>query len=120
MTAARVMRQADIMAALDRLMAAMPVIGPVERPGRPGFHRFNRLERAADIALDYTTTTLPPKTVFFPPEETLFTFDRNGIPQIEGPPEASPFVLVGVHPCDLAALDALDTAYGFPPADTLW
>jgi sulfhydrogenase subunit beta (sulfur reductase) len=120
MSATCVISEAAFQATLDRLMAEMPVIGPVERPGRTGFYRFARLERAADLARDYTTTTLPPKTVFFPPVETLFTFDLEGAPQIEPPPETLPFVLAGVHPCDLAALDALDTAYGFPPAEALW
>lgn len=120
MSATWVISEAAFETELDRLMAEMPVIGPVERFGRPGSYRFARLERAADLARDYTTTTLPPKTVFFPPVETLFTFDLEGTPRIDPPPEMTPFVLAGVHPCDLAALDALDVAYGLPPADALW
>lgn len=105
---------------LDRLMQDMEVIGPVERRNQPGFYRFDRLNSASDLASDYTTTTIPPKTAFFPPVETLFSFDQDGAAHITEHRGTPPFVLAGVHPCDLAALEALDAAYAFPPAELRW
>jgi ferredoxin len=52
--------------------------------------------------------------------DRLFTFDRGGTPRIEAQTDDTPFVLAGVHPCDLAAIEALDAAYAFPPADARW
>ena len=110
----------ELQSLLDQLMQDMPVIGPVVRPEQPGFYRFNRLESADELTGEYTTTTLPPKTAFFPPVDRLFTFGRDGAPYIEEQTEESSFVLIGVHPCDLAAIEALDAAYAFPPSDMRW
>lgn len=120
MTAAYVISKEAFESLLDRLIQDMPVIGPVKRLDQPGFYRFDRLEKAADLQVAYTTTTIPPKKVFFPPVDDMFTFAQDGSLHIEKEKEQSPFVLVGLHPCDLAAVEALDAAYAFPPADMRW
>lgn len=120
MTASYVVSQTAFHSLLDRLMQDVEVIGPVERQDQPGFYRFDRLASSADLAVSYTTTTLPPKAAFFPPVETLFRFDQDGAPHIAEQRDDSPFVLAGVHPCDLAAIEALDAAYAFPPAELRW
>ncbi|MGB6068266.1 MAG: 4Fe-4S dicluster domain-containing protein [Desulfomonilaceae bacterium] len=105
---------------LARLVEAGPVFGPRERPDQPGFHYFDRLDDPLDLTLDYVTTTIPPKKVFFPPIETLFSFTENGTLSLDRIRETTPFTLIGVHPCDLEALDELDAAYSYPPAETRW
>lgn len=120
MTASRVISEESFLALVDRLIPDMRVIGPVERRGQPGFHRFGTLASASDLTCDYTTTTIPPKAAFFPPVERLFAFAEDGAPHIGVQEDEPPFVLVGVHPCDLAAVGALDAAYGFPPAELRW
>jgi sulfhydrogenase subunit beta (sulfur reductase) len=111
-------RWRDILAGiLDR----QPVMGPVERPDQPGFFMFDWLKRAEDFRFDYTATTIPPKKAFFPPEERLFRFNlEEDPPELEMIRGEGPFTLVGVHPCDLAAIDALDRAYADPPAEVRW
>lgn len=107
---------------VQNLAQGQTLVGPAERRDQPGFYRFGRIDDPAALVRRYTTTTLPPKTVFFPPEETVFTlrFAPDGRPQIEPQWRSEPFILFGVHPCDLAAIEALDLAYGFPPAEVRW
>jgi sulfhydrogenase subunit beta (sulfur reductase) len=105
---------------LADLIAAQPVIGPLERADQPGHYVFARLTRPEDLVLDYTTTTIPPKKVFFPTVEALFEYTVEEPPELNVLRDDEPFVLIGVHPCDLAAIDALDAAYGHPPVDMRW
>jgi len=105
---------------VEQLMQKHPVMGPRERADQPGFYKFDWLETPEDFIPEYTTTTLPPKKAFFPPEQTLFRFQSGLPPEFRMIRENFPFVLAGVHPCDLAALDMLDRAYGHPPAESLW
>jgi sulfhydrogenase subunit beta (sulfur reductase) len=96
------------------------VIAPRQRQDQPGFYYFDFLNDPKDLTLDYVTTTIPPKKFFFPPIETLLSFTENGAPEVDRIQESTWFVLIGVHPCDLEALDALDAAYGYPPAEIRW
>ncbi|MFO7984906.1 MAG: 4Fe-4S dicluster domain-containing protein [Desulfatiglandaceae bacterium] len=105
---------------MGRLMAQKAVMGPRERPDQPGFHYFDWVEDPEDLTMNYTTTTLPPKKAFFPPAETILTFTLGNSPTVSDCRENDPFVLVGVHPCDLSAIEALDRAYAYPPPDRRW
>lgn len=105
-----------------------PVIGPKERRDQPGLYYFDWIESRDDeverlarlLAGGYAATTIPPKTAFFPTRESLFRFTADGPVLPEKEEQKKDFLLVGVHPCDLAALSMLDTAYGYPPADGRW
>ncbi|MFO8081909.1 MAG: 4Fe-4S dicluster domain-containing protein [Armatimonadota bacterium] len=115
-----VMTQAATSGFIQRLIDEGPVMGPRERSKHPGFVKFDWLNSADDLTLEYTTTTIPPKKAFFPPEQVLFDFKLTEPPEITAVQEAEPFTLVGVHPCDLAALDELDDAYAQEPAEACW
>ncbi len=103
-------------------------MGPKERRDQPGFYYFDwiesrdaELKRLARLLADgYGATTIPPKTAFFPTREPLFRFATDGHVVPEKKEQEKDFLLVGVHPCDLAALSLLDRAYGYPPADGRW
>lgn len=105
---------------LGSLMETQPVMGPKERADQPGFHHFALLNDPREFAADYTTTTIPPKAAFFPPNEKLFSFTLKRPPYFTVSRDTFPFVLAGVHPCDLAAIDALDRACAYPPSDVRW
>jgi formate hydrogenlyase subunit 6/NADH:ubiquinone oxidoreductase subunit I len=90
---------------IEALRKTRRVIGP--RAG-DGLAAFGEIESAAELALDYTTTVLPPKKVLLPPEEVMFRF-HGGRPQPE--PDGAPTVLFGVHTCDLHAMQLLDRVY---------
>jgi ferredoxin len=116
----RVISQSGLKHFLGFLMETLTVMGPKERPDQPGHHHFARLNDPDEFAADYTTTTIPPKAAFFPPNEKLFSFNLSRPPLFSLMRDTFPFVLAGVHPCDLAAIDALDQAYGYPPSDVRW
>jgi sulfhydrogenase subunit beta (sulfur reductase) len=105
---------------MDRLVKSRAVMGSRERPDQPGYYAFDWLQSPEQFVLDYVTTTIPPKKAFFPPTETLFTFSLSDPPEFNTVREQTPFILAGVHPCDLAAIDCLDQAYSHPPADARW
>jgi len=105
---------------MGRLIAEGPVMGPRERRAQPGFTKFDWLTSPEELTLQYTTTTTPPKKAFFPPRQVLFEFELSDPPRITAVQEAEQFTLVGVHPCDLAALSMLDSAYAQEPAEACW
>ncbi len=81
------------------------LMAPVRR-GRTSF-AFTQLGDPADLRLDYVRTVLPPKQAFLPSREPLMSVQRGSMtstPQLAG----EPFVLFGVHPCDLMAINQLD------------
>lgn len=116
----QVISSEELYSLIKGLLDCYLVLGPKERRDQPGSFHFDRLDHPKELVLDYVTTTLPPKKAFFPPSETLFTFALSDPPELQPVEEDRPFVLVGVHPCDLAAIEALDAAYSFPPADGRW
>jgi len=116
----RVISHRSFLDLMDHLMKHRSVMGPRERPDQPGFHYFDWVEDPSDLTMGYTTTTLPPKKAFFPPNEIILTFTLGDPPEVRDSREEDPFVLVGVHPCDLSAIDALDRACGAPPPDRRW
>lgn len=118
--ASHVISRQEVYCLVELLLDRYPVMAPKERPDQPGFFHFDWLNRPEELILDYVTTTIPPKKAFFPPMETLFTFTLGNPPKVETIRDDHPFVLVGVHPCDLAAIEILDAAYRYPPADSRW
>jgi ferredoxin len=90
------------------------VVGPQAKG--PKF-AFEPITDPAQLRLDYDTTILPPKKVFQPPEERLATFTRQGEPSVEAVIEAVPTVLLGVHTCDLRAIQLLDQVFSQEYAD---
>jgi ferredoxin len=110
---------------LYRLVGAFikqgPVMGVREREEQPGSYLFDWLDEAEAFVPGYGTTTVPPKKAFFPPSERLFTFEPGSAPKLTRQwTDRAGFVLLGVHPCDLAAIEALDAAYTQPPAEVRW
>jgi len=105
----------------EQLFQRYRVMGPKEK--EPGFYVFDWLSGPGELVLDYVTTILPPKKAFFPPRDVLFRFEqgRNGTPpKVEPIFEQEPFLLVGVHPCDLAGIALLDWAFSQGHVDPHW
>ncbi len=61
---------------------------------------------------DYTPGAQSWKQIFFPPRVALFDLCRNGGWKTVGSPEPSPrYALVGVRPCEIAAIKIQDLAF---------
>ncbi len=88
---------------VDALIAERKVIGVKAKGDR---FDFGELTSANELRLDYDVTLQPPKKCFQPPIETLLKFEVQGDyrPQLD----TEPFVLIGVHPYDMVALNQMD------------
>lgn len=100
------------------MMGDYRVVGPMAKG--PQF-AFGQLEDAAELRLDYNTSILPPKKYLQPQEERLMTFNRAGKTTVDPIIEAEPTVILGIHTCDLHAINVLDEAFtqGYPDAHYL-
>jgi formate hydrogenlyase subunit 6/NADH:ubiquinone oxidoreductase subunit I len=73
-------------------------------------YMFAEIHADEDVVLDYPTTILPPRKLLLPQRETLLRFDRNdgGASPVF---EHTPLILLGVHACDMHAIQLLDQVY---------
>ena len=121
MKESRVIAEEELFCLVDVFLGQGPVMGVKARKAQPGHYLFDWLNAPEEFVPRYGTTTIPPKKAFFSPNETLFTFDSGDPPQLTARlSKRENFVLMGVHPCDLAAIDALDAAYTQPPGEVRW
>lgn len=105
------LKEHDLGPFVDRLIAVTKVVGPVAKKTK---FVFAPLVAAADLRLDYDSTILPPKKVFFPPQQPLITFTRGEAKSCIAPVDQ---VLFGVHFYDIKAIDILDALFASDHAD---
>ncbi len=98
---------------VDKLLSIQKVIGIQAKGDR---FDFGLLESAKDLVLDYDVSLSPPKKYFQPPVETLVTFESNGSYKSEY--ETEEFVLIGVHPYDMIAINQMDILFAQDSYDT--
>jgi sulfhydrogenase subunit beta (sulfur reductase) len=96
---------------VDGLISRTRAIGPVAK--RSEFV-FSELKSADELRLDYDTTILPPKKVFFPPRQDLLRFNAG---KAETCIDPVPTVLIGVHPHDMKAIAMTDSLFTEKYAD---
>jgi len=76
---------------------------------------FNYVRKIDQLELKYQTTIIPPKRLFLPDNEALFSFKkRDGEMVLEDLSRKwdRKNVLLGIHPCDVVALSRLDKVFG--------
>jgi sulfhydrogenase subunit beta (sulfur reductase) len=117
--------QAGLMPAeeLGRLVEVLAdryqVVGPVARGSEV---RFGEISNPNDLQSSYTHTVLSPKKLFHRPVESLLKMQRA--PSFNAAPTVveERVAVIGIHPCDLAALRLLDGVFGIedirPDSDT--
>ncbi len=98
---------------IDDLIHTVKVIG-VQAKGDK--FDFGLLSSADDLRLDYDVTLLPPKKYFLPPIETLLTYEVEG--EYKSQYDDEQFVLVGVHPYDMIAINQMDKLFSQDNVDT--
>lgn len=103
-----VIDKAGIDTFVANMMEDFRVVGPLAKGSQ---FAFGPVEDLADLRLDYNTSILPPKKYLQPQEERLMTFNRAGKTTVETVIEAEPTVILGIHTCDLHALNVLDAAF---------
>jgi len=70
---------------------------------------FTGLRNAKDLRLDYDVTLTPPKSYFQPPCEVMLKFASPS--EFESVFAEEEFVLLGVHPYDMAAINQMDKIF---------
>lgn len=96
----------DFAVFVDALIAKTSVIGVQAKGDR---FDFAPLESAKNLRLDYDVTLQPPKKYFLPPTDVLMTFEIGGA--YNSAYEDEPFVLLGVHPYDMVAINQMDELF---------
>ncbi len=95
----------DFNSFLSSLIEKKTVIGPVAKKAK---FVFARISSADKLRLDYDVTILPPKKEFFPPKQTLITFNTNEFKGCINPEEK---ILFGVHFYDIKGINMTDFLY---------
>ncbi len=93
---------------VDKLIGAHPVMGVRQHNGDGKHFTFARLSDAKELRLDYGVTVQSPKKFFSPQKEILLHFKRADSQAEAARLDAAPFVLIGVHPYDMVAINQLD------------
>lgn len=107
--------------ALEQLLTLLRQQGELHGPirGHDGGVRFAPL--TPGLQPDFTTlrSLLPPKKYLLHPEETILHY-QAGSGYTEPAMPVKPLVLLGLHPCDLAAIDYLDRLFLADQPDPLY
>lgn len=100
---------------IARLSKIKKVVAPVSK----GFNSFafEDVATADNIALNYIPTILPPKKYFMPQKETLLEFNMSKGLSFRPVVEYENMVIFGVHTCDLAGIQCLNTVFSIRPRD---
>jgi sulfhydrogenase subunit beta (sulfur reductase) len=104
----RVLEKARMAELVRGLATEFEVVGPVARGDS---FAFAPVTDPAELRLDYDTTLLPPKKLFFPPESVMMRFDAEADDVTSLPVTSSPRVLFGLHPCDINGLLLMDNVF---------
>ena len=112
-------RKSDLGRWLDKIAEEYELIGPTEDDD---IIRFAPVESSAELTLDYANSLVPPKSLFFPQVESLFSFRKTG-KEIEletTKPLDRDRVIFGIRNCDVASLSLLDSVFVEDLEDTYY
>jgi len=92
---------------IQELTKEHDVFAPVKKESLVSFEK---VSSGNETYLDFQNTTKPPKEVFFPQTEILFTYrlGKKGVEIEEAPALKRGMVLLGVRPCDARSFVLLD------------
>jgi len=116
-----VIAKKDFGAWVEKLKKEGDVFGPKKRTEK--FFFFDKVGDPMELALDYSSTILPPKKFFVPTkDEVILEFNlKSGEMKAPKNDPAKEIILLGVHACDMQGLLRLDTCWkeGNPDATYL-
>jgi sulfhydrogenase subunit beta (sulfur reductase) len=93
--------------------------GKVAAPVAKGYNNyaFQLVTRGEEVAIKYLPTILPPKKYFMPQYENLLKFNLSQGQDMEAVVEYEKITIFGVHTCDLAGIQCLNTVFEERPKD---
>lgn len=113
------LRKSDLGRWLGRIARQYELIGPTEDDD---IIRFVPVESGAELTLEFSNSLIPPKSLFFPQIESLFSFrKREQDIQLQATkPLDRDRVLFGIRNCDVKSLSLLDRVFGGDLEDTYY
>ncbi|MBA7594496.1 Anaerobic sulfite reductase subunit A [subsurface metagenome] len=103
-----VITKEDFPSFVNGLLSEIEVVGVKMKEGK--FH-YDKIKSYDELCLDYDVTLIPPKKYLLPPKETLLKFSLGGAIQVEPSIDATPRVILGVHPYDIKAIELMDAVF---------
>jgi sulfhydrogenase subunit beta (sulfur reductase) len=100
---------------VTHLARQQKVVAPVAK-GNDNY-AFEPVTSGREVALRYIPTILPPKKYFMPQHETLLEYDCRQGQHMQAVVEHEEMILFGVHTCDLAGIECLNTVFADRPKD---
>jgi len=110
----RVLHKDDFKKFVEVLIAENPVVGPVAKESK---FIFDTLDKVDDLRMDYPIALMAPKKYFFPQYETLLRYHIGDAVEIHPVIETLPSIIIGAHPCCLAATWLLDAVFSDKQTD---
>jgi len=117
-----VVSHSELLRAIDALSSQWRLVGPVAR-SEPNCHPpvryfYEPVDRAEQLALEFSYCVYGPKRYLLPPTETLYTFQKTDRGFSAEPIfDDSRTAIIGIHPCDLHAIRTLDAVFAADHAD---
>ncbi len=99
---AMIIKKSNILSLIKDLQRKYDVYAPVKKGD---FYLFEGIKNKEKIELDYTTTILSPKNIFFPTKQVIMNFKGN---KVHIPEFKKKILIFGIHPYDVQALLILD------------
>ena len=72
---------------------------------------FTQMTPGQKPQLDFYNSQEPPKKIFFPQSEVLFSYSKQGEQTVPDPQDQKPCVVFGMRPCDARSLALLDMVF---------
>jgi sulfhydrogenase subunit beta (sulfur reductase) len=106
----KVIEKQKLASLIDGWIEDRKVYAPVERRGMVVFEE---IESGDEAHLEFSNTRVPPKSVYYPQREVLFTtMEKEGGVELKAPAPMEETVIFGVRPCDAHAVTLLDAFFG--------
>ncbi|MBS7658710.1 MAG: 4Fe-4S dicluster domain-containing protein [Candidatus Bathyarchaeia archaeon] len=104
---AKVCKESKLAQFFNKLLEEYDIIAPKKKKN---LYEFSEVNDFREVALDYSTTILPPKKYLIPQKENLLRFVKGEITS-EEPQLKKKQVIFGIHACDLNAFLLLDKVF---------
>jgi len=99
----------DLLRFVDTLVnGPLDVVGVVQKDGK---FTYDKLSSASDLRLDFDETLYSPKRYLLPPKDPVLSFAPKNASSCEPAYADKNQAIIGIHPCDLAAIALLDKAF---------
>ncbi|MBM4039341.1 MAG: Ni/Fe hydrogenase subunit beta [Planctomycetes bacterium] len=114
----RVLDKRSFRSCVQALLAGHSVVGPMAKGDK---FVFDEIASPDELRMDYPISLLGPRKYFFPQSEAVLRYKMGDGIAIE--PTAlptQPRVVLGVHPCDMAAVYLLDAVFAKDQVDPVY